>query len=256
MRMGSSGSQSRFPEIQVTDVFLAGVGVRNVVSKSFATSQGTPIFGVSGLFKPSRGSRRADSNRLPLLQLRVITQALQGCAGSCRTRISKRVSVLWFAAYCIVVRFRWYQSGIRSACSPGFADSEREIRCLTLPPPPERRRRPHLASSPGPFATPAPMLPLPCPSAQRKCERQPRRGSRCLLECPLFRVRPAPHSTAAPPAPFLLLLQPGRQIPPRSSGLPDSLQSPMRGRGFLCRDQQLSRNRPGAGLSIPGCKDQ
>jgi hypothetical protein len=34
-----------------------------------------------------RESRRADSNRLPLLQLRVITQVLQGCAEGCRHTI-------------------------------------------------------------------------------------------------------------------------------------------------------------------------
>src|SRR5215213_1627757 len=67
--------------------------------------------------QPFLESRRADSNRLPLLQLRVITQALQGCAGSCRTRISKRISVLWFAECCTVLRSRWYQSGIRTSDS-------------------------------------------------------------------------------------------------------------------------------------------
>jgi hypothetical protein len=64
---------------------------------------------------------------------------------------------------------------------PEFACAGREIRRL---PPPERRRQLHLASSPDPCATPLPMLSLPCPSAQLKCERQPRRGRRSLLECP------------------------------------------------------------------------
>jgi hypothetical protein len=59
-------------------------------------------------------SRRADSNRLPLLQLRVIGHALQGCAGGCKSRIFKRVSILWFAACCTILRSRWYQSGIKS----------------------------------------------------------------------------------------------------------------------------------------------
>jgi hypothetical protein len=47
-----------------------------------------------------------------LISLRVIHQALQRCAGGCKCRISKRVSILWFAACCTVLRSRWYQSGI------------------------------------------------------------------------------------------------------------------------------------------------
>src|SRR5215208_1650434 len=43
-------------------------------------------------------SRRADSNRLPLLQLRVITHALQGCAGDCKCRIFRGVSFPCLAA--------------------------------------------------------------------------------------------------------------------------------------------------------------
>ena len=62
-------------------------------------------------------SRRADSNRLPLLQLRVITQALQGCAEGCRSRVSKRLSLHWVAACCTVLRSRWYQIGIRTSDS-------------------------------------------------------------------------------------------------------------------------------------------
>src|SRR5919112_3859991 len=58
-------------------------------------------------------SRRADSNRLPLLQLRVITQALQGCARVCKYRISKPVSFLCLAQCCTVLRSRWYQIGIK-----------------------------------------------------------------------------------------------------------------------------------------------
>ena len=81
-----------------------------------------------------------------------------------------------------------------------FATARRQISCLPLPP--VRKRQPHPASSPDPFATPHPILPLPCPSARRKCERQPRPGSRCLLEYPLFRVGLALLPTAAPPAPL------------------------------------------------------
>ena len=45
---------------------------------------------------------------------------------------------------------------------------------------------------------------LPCLSAQRKCGGQPRRGSRGLLERPLFRVGSVLLPTAVPPAPLLL----------------------------------------------------
>src|SRR5215208_2663574 len=60
-------------------------------------------------------SRRADSNRLPLLQLRVITHALQGSARACGYRIPRPLSLLRFAACCTVLRSRWYQSGINIA---------------------------------------------------------------------------------------------------------------------------------------------
>src|SRR5215212_9462202 len=62
-----------------------------------------------GLSMDEIESRRADSNRLPLLQLRVITQALQGCAGGCKHRIFRGVSFPCLAACCTVLRSRWYQ---------------------------------------------------------------------------------------------------------------------------------------------------
>src|SRR5215212_8314497 len=46
--------------------------------------------------------------------LRVIGHVLQGCAGGCKSRIPRRLSVLRFAACCTVLRSRWYQSGIKS----------------------------------------------------------------------------------------------------------------------------------------------
>src|SRR3712207_1532560 len=49
-------------------------------------------------------SRRADSNRLPLLQLRVIGQALQRFARVCKSRISKRFPLLCLALCCTVLR--------------------------------------------------------------------------------------------------------------------------------------------------------
>src|SRR5215210_7252221 len=58
-------------------------------------------------FVGKKESRRADSNRLPLLQLRVISQPLQGLAGDCKCRIDKPVSLLWLATRCTVLRSRW-----------------------------------------------------------------------------------------------------------------------------------------------------
>jgi hypothetical protein len=44
--------------------------------------------------------------------LRVITHALQGCAGDCKCRIFRGVSFPYLAECCTVLRSRWYQSGI------------------------------------------------------------------------------------------------------------------------------------------------
>jgi hypothetical protein len=70
------------------------------------------VFRVFGVGKPIQESRRADSNRLPLLQLRVITQTLLGVVGACKSRISKGIFFLWFAVCCTVLRSRWSQSGV------------------------------------------------------------------------------------------------------------------------------------------------
>ena len=45
---------------------------------------------------------------------RVIHQALQGIARACKTRISRRLSLLWVAECCTVLRSRWYHSGINT----------------------------------------------------------------------------------------------------------------------------------------------
>ena len=47
----------------------------------------------------------------------MITQALQGVAQACKSRISKPVPFLRFALCCTVSRSRWYQSGINSGKS-------------------------------------------------------------------------------------------------------------------------------------------
>jgi hypothetical protein len=86
--------------------------------------------------KPIVQSRRADSNRLPLLQLRVIIHALQGCARGCKCRISRRFSFLQFAECCAVLRSRWCQSGVKRE------QAVKERRHL-----PRRRQRPLRAGS-------------------------------------------------------------------------------------------------------------
>ncbi len=61
-------------------------------------------------------SRRADSNRLPLL----ITSDNSGVAEVCmglQTPISKPVSFLCLALRCTVLRSRWCQSGVTLSCS-------------------------------------------------------------------------------------------------------------------------------------------
>src|SRR5215203_5577416 len=46
--------------------------------------------------------------------LGVIIYALQGVAEACKSRISKLLSLLRFAACCTVLRSRWCQSGVKS----------------------------------------------------------------------------------------------------------------------------------------------
>jgi hypothetical protein len=81
--------------------------------------------------EPNKESRRADSNRLPLLQLRVITRALQGYARGCKSRIDKPVSFLSFARCCTVLRSRWYQKATDDASRPLY--DERSFFTFTVP---------------------------------------------------------------------------------------------------------------------------
>jgi hypothetical protein len=74
--------------------------------------------------------------------LRVITQALQGCAGDCKCHIFRGVSFLRVAACCTVLRSRWYQSGIRTSDSysptAGPMASPRDLRSHNPPTPVSR----------------------------------------------------------------------------------------------------------------------
>jgi hypothetical protein len=60
------------------------------------------------LWRADERTRTAD-----LLQVRVISQALQGLARGCKYGISKPVSFLRLTACCTVLRSRWYQCGIK-----------------------------------------------------------------------------------------------------------------------------------------------
>jgi hypothetical protein len=60
----------------------------------------------------------------PTCSLRVITQALQGCAEACKFRISKPFSLLRFAECCTVLRSQWCQSGIKG---PGLQGDSRTV---------------------------------------------------------------------------------------------------------------------------------
>ncbi len=64
---------------------------------------------LSGIVRADERIRTAD-----LISLRVITQALQGCAQGCKSRISKPVSFLRLAWCCTVLRSRWCQSGVNA----------------------------------------------------------------------------------------------------------------------------------------------
>ena len=59
-------------------------------------------------YRADERTRTAD-----LISLRVISKTLQGFARGCKSRISKRLSLLWVAERCTVLRSRWYQSGIK-----------------------------------------------------------------------------------------------------------------------------------------------
>src|SRR5215203_6471945 len=77
--------------------------------------------------------RRTDerTRTADLLQLRVITQALLGCARSCKSRIFRGVSFLRLAEYCTVLRSRWYQSGINGGIAASRSCSVVALTCRT-----------------------------------------------------------------------------------------------------------------------------
>ena len=65
-----------------------------------------------GLSTQMSESRGADSNCLPLLQLRVCGQWLLSVAGVCESRIGKGFSVFYIACYCARVRVKLGSSGV------------------------------------------------------------------------------------------------------------------------------------------------
>src|SRR5215212_4853575 len=66
---------------------------------------------VLGFLQDLQEKRRADERTRTAYpcSLRVITQALQGCAQDCKCRISKPVTFLRLAECCTVLRSRWCQ---------------------------------------------------------------------------------------------------------------------------------------------------
>jgi hypothetical protein len=75
---------------------------------------------------PTVRTRTAD-----LLQLRVISQVLQGLAGVCKSRISKPIFLLCLALCCTVLRSRWCQSGVNITL---VSTSTQDVLVLVPPP--------------------------------------------------------------------------------------------------------------------------
>jgi hypothetical protein len=86
--------------------------VRSVVSKGPQYVAGGFVYHDYSAYLCGKISRRADSNRLPLLQLRVIIHVLQRIALACTYRIFSGFSFLGLAPRCTVLRSRWCQSGV------------------------------------------------------------------------------------------------------------------------------------------------
>src|SRR5215204_5122802 len=86
-----------------------------------------------------RQNREPTSGLEPLTcSLRVITQALQGCAGDCKSRIFRGVSFLRLAECCTVLRSRWYQSGINGGIAASRSCSIVALTCRTSSISPDR----------------------------------------------------------------------------------------------------------------------
>src|SRR5215203_2049237 len=79
-----------------------------------ATQNGadSPFLKICRLSRIERADER--TRTADLLQLRVMHQALQGCAGGCKCRIFRGVSLLCLAPCCTVLRSRWCQSGVNT----------------------------------------------------------------------------------------------------------------------------------------------
>ena len=99
------------PESRRTRRLLFGI---RVVSESPRFNQGLPLSEYSAYISQKRADERTRTADL------LITSDQSGVAGvaqACKSRISRGVSFLWFAACCTVLRSRWYQSGIRTSDS-------------------------------------------------------------------------------------------------------------------------------------------
>ena len=96
------------------------VNARDRIRRSYCcpTAAKSLVFAlrVLGFLRDLQEKQRADERTRTayLLQLRVITHALQGCAGYCKCRIFRGVSFPCLAACCTVLHSRWCQSGVNS----------------------------------------------------------------------------------------------------------------------------------------------
>jgi hypothetical protein len=100
------------------------VNARDRIRRSYCcpTAAKSLVFAlrVLGFLQDLQEKQRADERTRTAYpcSLGVITQVLQGYAGDCKSRISKRHSLLRVAACCTVLRSQWYQSGINRGVVP------------------------------------------------------------------------------------------------------------------------------------------
>jgi hypothetical protein len=96
-----------------------GQGFRIVYCCPTAANPSIIPLGLFCFLQDLQEKQRADerTRTADLISLRVITQALQGCAGDCNSRIFRGVSFPCLAECCTALRSRWYQSGIRTSDS-------------------------------------------------------------------------------------------------------------------------------------------
>jgi hypothetical protein len=145
--------------------------------------------------RKSRQNKEPTSGLEPLTcSLRVIGHALQTAARTCKSRISKGVSLLRVALYCIVLRSRWCQSGVKyhpCIClrprAPPSQFYDLLARQTTTPAP----------YPPQPLAAPPDALPASCTGSGKTPGN---RSSLCRVPISECRGCPVCHPTSARPS--------------------------------------------------------